>query len=237
MENHNNLSKSADNSSTEKTGQKTKLAGVLNVILTFILILIGIAAVGLFVGFIAIMINPKLETFNSYDDFRLLYEFSPIDREQNFEVVSSHAALTNSEVKLLASINFQIASRKFVVTFFFFYFVILGWFVNILFQLRNFLRTFNTGNPFIRKNVQRIRIIGWFVILFPFLGIIFMLAMAPYFKNIIVNPATPVSFYWRSFLEYGKDSLWAIIFGLVVLVIAESFRIATQIKEEQELTI
>jgi len=41
----------------------------------------------------------------------------------------------------------------------------------------------------------------------------------------------------KSFLEFGKDSFWAIIFGLVVLVVAESFRIATQIKEEQELTI
>jgi hypothetical protein len=34
----------------------------------------------------------------------------------------------------------------------------------------------------------------------------------------------------------GKGSFWAIIFGLVVLVIAESFRLATELKEEQDLT-
>jgi hypothetical protein len=75
------------------------------------------------------------------------------------------------------------------------------------------------------------------VILFPFLGIIYMLSFAPYFKNIVLSQNVSASFYWKSFIEYGKDLFWAIIFGLVVLVIAESFRLATQIKEEQELTI
>ncbi len=237
MENQKDVSLSGDNSSTVKDTPKSTLAGVLNAILTFILILIALAAVVIFVGFIAIMIKPQLETFNSYDDFRFLYEFSTPNLEKSFEVVKSNPALLNPEVKLFGAVNFQMGSRRFVAIFFFFYFVILGWFVNILFQLRNFLSTFETGNPFIKENVKRIRIIGWSIILFPFLGVAFMLATAPYFKNIVLNPGMSVSFYWRSFLEYGKDSFWAIIFGFVVLVIAERFRLATQIKDEQDLTI
>jgi len=237
MENQADLNLSSNQFSPNRSGQRTTLAGVLNGILTFFLILMGIALVMLFIGFIVIMVNPQLETFNSYDDFRFLYEFSPVDLEQNFEIVESNPSLLNPKVKLLGSINFQIGNRRFVGLFFFFYFFILGWFVNILYQLKNFLSTFENGNPFIRENVKRIRIIGWSVILFPFLGIIYLLAFAPYFKNIVLSPGVSISFYWRSFLEYGKDSFWAIVFGLVVLVIAESFRVATQIKQEQELTI
>jgi len=237
MENQTDLTRSRNQSSSERLGHKTTLSSVLNGILTFILILMGIAVGMLFIGFIAIMINPQLETFNSYDDFRLLYEFSSINFEKKFEVIQAHPALSNPGVKLFGAVNFQMGSRRFVALFFFFYFVILGWFLNILFQLRNFLGTFETGNPFIRENVKRIRIIGWSAILFPFLGILFMLAMAQYFKNLVLSPDMSVSFYWRSFLEYGKDSFWAIIFGLIVLVIAESFRVATEIKQEQDLTI
>lgn len=207
MENQKDISRSEDKkSSAEKVGQRRTIAGVLTGILTFILILMALAAVLLFIGFIALMINPQLETFNSYDNFRFLYEFSPIDLDRSFEVTKFNPALINPEVKLFGSVNFQIVSQRFVALFFFFYFVILGWFINILFQLRNFLGSFERGNSFIRANVKRIRIIGWSVILFPFWGMIYMLSFAPFFKNIVLSPSMSVSFYWRSFLEYGKDS-------------------------------
>lgn len=237
MEKQTDLTLSVNTSSTKKLSNKTTLPGVLNGLLTFILILMAIATIMLIIGFIAIMINPQLETFNSYDDFRLLYEFSPLNLEQSFKVVESNPSLSNPEVKLFGSVNFQMGNRSFVMLFFFFYLVILACFVNILVQLRNFLGTFENGNPFIKENVKRIRIVGWSVILFPFWGIIYMLSFAPYFKNIILSQSVPATFYWKSFIEYGKDSFWIIFFGLVVLVIAESFRLASQIKEEQELTI
>jgi hypothetical protein len=100
----------------------------------------------------------------------------------------------------------------------------------VLGQLRGFLRTLAAGRPFVPANAVRLRRIAWAVIL----GEIARAAIV-YFES---------SYAMRHFSVAGLAfearpdlNVFAIVNGMIILVIAEVFRDGTRLAEEQSLTI
>jgi hypothetical protein len=96
--------------------------------------------------------------------------------------------------------------------------------------LRDLFRTLRAGQPFVPANAARVRRIGYLVIIGELLRslLVFMsnLAVA---NNFV---ASGLRFDARFDLN-----VFAIVHGLIILVIAEVFRAGTQLDEEQSLTV
>ena len=100
----------------------------------------------------------------------------------------------------------------------------------VLGQLRAVFRTLRDGQPFLPANTSRIRQIAWAVIIGEILRSAFVL-----FENYYVMThfqADGLRFYAKS-----EVNVFAIINGLIILVIAEVFRAGTRLDEDQSLTV
>jgi hypothetical protein len=105
--------------------------------------------------------------------------------------------------------------------------VFASWLVRLL---RDFFRTLRDGQPFVPANAIRLRRIAYLVIALELLraGLVFM-------SNIVVANnfvATGLRFDARLDLN-----VFAIVHGLIILVIAEVFRVGTRLDEDQSLTV
>jgi ABC-type multidrug transport system fused ATPase/permease subunit len=86
-------------------------------------------------------------------------------------------------------------------------------------------------NPFHSENTKRIRLIALAVFVSAILDILYPLILKYFwFKNITISNQV---FSFRLSFESVVDFLWV----LIILVIAEIYRIGSEIKKEQELTI
>lgn len=100
----------------------------------------------------------------------------------------------------------------------------------ITYQLRKIFATLTQANPFVASNAGRIRIIAFILISFPLVSTLLGTITNQYVKTHFAAGGNAFSFYYN--LDFS-----AVLTGLVVLVIAEVFRLGTQLKEEQDLTI
>ncbi|OFX85917.1 MAG: hypothetical protein A2W99_17100 [Bacteroidetes bacterium GWF2_33_16] len=86
-------------------------------------------------------------------------------------------------------------------------------------------------NPFRTENTQRIRLIALAVFILAIFDILYPFVLKYFWiKNISINNMV---FHFRLSFEAVVDFLWV----LIILVIAEIYRIGSEIKKEQELTI
>ncbi|RDC65441.1 DUF2975 domain-containing protein [Adhaeribacter pallidiroseus] len=102
--------------------------------------------------------------------------------------------------------------------------------LSITYLLRQLFRSLAQNNPFVLENAQRLRIIAILIMVTSF---------TTFAHDAIVN-----WFLQQNFLLSGSGirahlviDLKTLFAGLIVLVIAEIFRIGAQMKEEQELTV
>lgn len=97
-------------------------------------------------------------------------------------------------------------------------------------ELHGILRTVRDGNPFARSNATRIRRIAWMVIVGEFVW-----ATILYLENSYA--ATHFTAEGLRFTARPDFSVLAILEGLIMLVIAEVFRVGTRLDEDQSLTV
>jgi hypothetical protein len=102
--------------------------------------------------------------------------------------------------------------------------------LSITYLLRQIFRSLAQNNPFVVFNAQRLRIIA-FLIMFS--------AVTSFAHDALVN-----WFLQQNFMLDGSNirahlviDVKTIMAGLIVLIIAEIFRIGAQLKEEQDLTV
>jgi len=100
----------------------------------------------------------------------------------------------------------------------------------VLGQLRGVFRTLRDGHPFVPANTTRIRRIAWAVIFGEILRTAVVL-----FENYYVM--THFQANGLRFSAHSEFNVFAIINGLIILVIAEVFRAGTRLDEEQSLTV
>ena len=117
-----------------------------------------------------------------------------------------------------------------IVVFFLLNLVVSGLILWLIYVLWKIVQSVQQKNPFIVLNGRRLRIIAFSMIGIELsqglANLIKMLYLEPrlQFETIIIQSKIHVSFH-------------VIVAGLVILVIAEAFRIGVEMKEEQELTV
>ena len=117
-----------------------------------------------------------------------------------------------------------------IVVFFLMNLVASGLILWVIYVLWKIVQSVKQKNPFIVLNGRRLRIIAFSMIGIELsqglANLIKMLYLEPrlQFETIIIQSKIHVSFH-------------VIVAGLVILVIAEAFRIGVEMKEEQELTV
>jgi hypothetical protein len=97
-----------------------------------------------------------------------------------------------------------------------------------MFFLRQFVKTLFAGNPFVEANARRLRYIAFFTIGYSIFEIVTQLFRSYWISRAVQKPALDASFSFR---------LDILVLGLMILVIAEVFRIGVGMREEQSLTI
>jgi hypothetical protein len=127
-------------------------------------------------------------------------------------------------------LKFPLTARRDFVGAFIGLVVMLGFVLWVLHQLRAVFGTLRDGKPFVRVNATRIRRVGWAVI------------AGELARSAIVYASNSYAMtnFSASGLRFNADldlSLLALVNGMIVLVIAEVFRIGTRLDEEQSLTI
>jgi DUF2975 family protein len=97
-------------------------------------------------------------------------------------------------------------------------------------ELHRVLRTVRDGKPFAASNATRMRRIAWIVIVGEFVR-----AMVVYLENSFA--ATHFTAEGLRFTARADLSITAIVEGLIILVLAEVFRLGTRLDEDQSLTV
>lgn len=214
---------------------KYPLASFLGGFLSFIYYLIIVCAVLALVAFIAYLINPELETWNSYNHFGFLYKLTP-QNDLNLVVDQPPPMGIDPEVELLGAIKFKLAHRGWVLLYFFSMYVFIFLSLYIINQLRKFLRSVGSGNFFEKENISRVRKIGVVTIFLNFID-----ALGTLFTSKFLTPVSienfQVSLFWEGTFNIFQRHLHGIFMGLVILAIAEIFRFGSKLQEEHELTV
>ena len=100
----------------------------------------------------------------------------------------------------------------------------------VVYQLRKIFKTLMAANPFVADNATRIRFIGFAVIIGEILRTVLHC-----FQTFLVAKYCKAE---GLELAFSFDlSLTNIFVGFAILILAEVFRMGTQIKEEQDLTV
>ena len=117
-----------------------------------------------------------------------------------------------------------------LIPFFILNFIFFGLILWIVYSLRKIVQSVRQKNPFTSTNGKRLRIIA-----FSMVGIELIRGLADLTKMLYLEPRL----HFETILIRSdiSISLGVIIAGLVILVIAEAFRIGAEITEEQELTV
>lgn len=212
---------------------KKSVASVLKVILDVLIILVIVVwSVAIIIFAVASLSMGEVD-HDDYFNLHIPYKFEPIEKGAEIQTVSS--SLWGMALRMEITHELAVNPTKLWVLLLIFVFVsiVIAVFIFILIQLRNFLETLEDGDPFTMENARRIRIIG-LVIIGSELGIkLAMIGSAGFIDSAVqIEGARLV---WGELLS--AFSLPSIFLGLVVLIIAEIFRLGVKMREEQELTI
>lgn len=101
----------------------------------------------------------------------------------------------------------------------------------VLQQLRRLLGALSVGRPFVRENADRLRKLGWAVILVELALSALRMAEGLYVAWQFERPGLEL---WPFRLDVPVSGLFA---GVVLLVVAEAFRRGAQLEEDQALTV
>jgi hypothetical protein len=128
------------------------------------------------------------------------------------------------------SLKIPAASRPFIAANAVVLIVILAFVLYVIDQLRAVLKTLIHGTPFVAENAIRIRRVAFAVIIGECARSLLVFTENHYAMTNVVIPGL-------KFDAWPRLSFWTIIYGLIILVIAEVFRAGTRLDQEQSLTI
>ena len=212
--------------------QKIKNKRIISLIYGVLTALLIIGAIFLFLSvglFLLNYFNPELEPFFPIVDIPLnIYLPGVLELKDG----ATHNIIIDD-----AFISFNLNKEYGLPGIFnFFHFIlILAIAYYIIFLLWKIFKSLKSSlkdeNPFHPKNIWRIRLIAMFVFVSAILDMIYPLILKYFwFKNITINQQV---FDFRLNFDALLDFLWV----LIILVAAEIYRIGSEIKKEQELTI
>ncbi|MDA3780420.1 MAG: DUF2975 domain-containing protein [Bacteroidales bacterium] len=206
-----------------------KIIRFTHILLSIVLVISILGFVLIVVAFALSLINPSFHSYASFLDVPIsikqsgdvvlqggeVYSVFLRDARISFSIIDAYSGLK--------TINFIFNVCVYLVASFIFFIL---W--KIFSSLKNSVKT---NNPFNYTNIKRIKLIAYALFLFSFFNISYILFLKYYWieKIIINNLKMDVVFNW--------ESVETLFLGIIILVIAEVYRIGTEIKKEQELTI
>ncbi len=212
---------------------KSSVSSVLSNILSIAWILWLIAGLFLFFYSTKTIIDPGKLDFRSFREFSFLYALPSNALVESIQINNPGPDILKAVIKPLAELHFNTRNRWFILNFWSVIYIYYTLVLLVMYHLRGFLESLKTGNPFIKKNAGKIRIIGLFIIGAEILRFLSVFGFILYLKNKISIPGSWI--YWESFKSHFN--LGTLFLGFVILVIAEIFRLGAKLQEEQELTI
>ena len=208
------------------------IRGVLNV--AYCVTLVG----GIFflLGSFSAVINPHIARF-SLMELGLLTQVSSQRVDQVIRLSEIHSAMDEPEAVTLVDVQFRCASRGFTLFLSMLFLGLIGIFLYILKLLRDIFTTLSDGSPFIRENADRIRRIGWLMISAQLVILSAGAVLIFIFRAPFDIQGAHVRLYWYPLVDEVQGALKGIFAGIIVLVIANVYRVGVEMKEEQELTV
>ncbi|MCF3652488.1 DUF2975 domain-containing protein [Synoicihabitans lomoniglobus] len=199
-----------------------KLAATLDVFLCFLLGLLALAAFFMTVTTGYHLITGKAPAVNGYE-IKLTTSVPPLTLQ------SATGEPVEIEIESATAIIplYQAAPSLQVVSIFGI-FILFGLVACGLIQVRRFLGSIKTGQPFVAANAQRLRNLAWIIVAGGLVDpIIYGLTGA------LAHQSFP-DFAFRLSLAGPFN---AFFYGVIIFIIAEVFKIGVQMKEEQDLTV
>jgi hypothetical protein len=148
-----------------------------------------------------------------------------------YRVSASAPGVEHAQIRdVRGSLIFSPRSRIFVAGSAIVLMTLLAFILWVLGQLRAVFRTLRDGQPFVSANATRIRRIAWAVIV----GELVRSALAYFGSRYAMTHFSANGLHFNARLGLN---IFAIICGLIILVIAEVFRAGTRLDEEQSLTV
>lgn len=136
-------------------------------------------------------------------------------------ITEAKMTINNGTLRFKGANNWQNISITFIGLS-----IAFGTFLLITYQLRKILSSFVSDHPFIKSNILRIRLIGLILIVASALKFVFS-----FFYTNYINSA------FEGFIFTNKLEFAPLLSGLLILIIAEIFRIGVNYREENDLTI
>ncbi len=212
--------------------QKVKNKKVIGLIYGILTILLGIGGITLLLSalfFFLTLFNPNFEPFFPVVEVPLeVSENASLELKNGnlYDILIDEAYVSfnvNSKYGFAGTLNFLFFEFMLIIAF---YIIFLLWkiFRSIRLSLRN-------ENPFHPKNIWRIRIIAFAILLSAILEMIYPIILK-YLWFDKINMLDK-AFDLKLNFDASIDLFWA----LIVLVVAEIYRIGLEMKKEQELTI
>lgn len=135
-----------------------------------------------------------------------------------------HLNITRGIFYLPIECNWKTIGTMLVIFLIFFSLILL-----VTFQLKKIFASFSRNEPFMESNILRIRNIGLAVLSYPLLRFLFDAGLYRYLR---------ARFTWTADLRltYSFD-FSTLLAGLILIVIAEIFRLGSELDNEQKLTI
>lgn len=200
----------------------SKLAATLDVFLVLFMALLAVAALFMTVTTGYHLITGKAPSVDGYEiklttGLPALVLQSASGEAVEIEIESATAIIPLYQ----ASRGLQIVSILGI-------FVLFGLVGCGLIQLRRFLGSIKSGQPFVAANAQRLRNLAWIIVTG---GMVHPILYG--ITGVLVRSDFP-DFNFRLSMAGPFN---AFFFGVIIFIIAEVFRIGVQLKEEQDLTV
>ncbi len=205
----------------------------LYVLLTIVLILIAAWATVLLLGLLVLTIDP-MSPLREFVSITTLYPLLG-SRDAAAALVTADAPPSTVFIDLFAYVTFRPRTSGFMLATGAGVAVWWGLWITAIAMLRQIVGTLGAGKPFQAANIGRIRVAGWAVIGVALFEPLWEFVTIACIRLVVtlhgVSPFPPLPFVLES-LPVGT-----LLAGVIVLAVAEVFRLGVALEDEQALTI
>ncbi|HPR62963.1 MAG TPA: DUF2975 domain-containing protein [Thermoanaerobaculia bacterium] len=205
--------------------------------LTLFYYFIMVVCILVFWGVLAAMFKPEIAKVGLGHDFGLTYRMVSPDLDPFLEVKEVHPAITDVKITPLIDVEFRPAKRWVILVYGMFLMATLLIGLWIVALLRNFMGSVREGTPFLQINANRIRWVGWLIIVYQIINFSVGVSILWLFRQPLSLARASLQADFLPLIDRLQGSIKIIFVGAIILVIAKVFQVGVRLREEQDLTV
>lgn len=212
----------------------SSITGNLNAILRIARIFAVVGVIGALTFTIYAFVSPGKISMGSFTDFKTMYKLDPVEGIECLdELVKDNEDL---QIRTIPYCEVFMHSKSRTFVGFYWMLRLLGIFLYLVIvqQLLKMVESTQRDEPFAGSNSSRIRLIGYSIVGISLLRIIIFSVMSYIYDDMLAANGLALEAQ-RYFSLRTEGTIFFL--GLLVLVLANVFRKAVEMKEEQSLTI